>query len=151
MLKAAQIMTTSFLTISPEMTVEELARLLLRKDVNGAVVVDKKGKLLGVVTEGDLIAKEKNLHLPTIVSIFDAVVYLESSEHFKQELNRMVATRVDDIYTRDPVTIGPEVTLADIASIMSEKRIHYLPVLGKDRVEGVVGRREVLRALAENG
>ena len=149
MLKASQIMTKQYLTISPEMSVEELARLLLRKDVNGAVIVDKKGKLLGVVTEGDLIAKEKNLHLPTLVSIFDAVVYLETSEHFKGELHKMVATRVEDIYSRDPVTINLNSTLADIATIMSEKRIHFLPVLDGERVEGVVGRREILKALAE--
>ncbi len=149
MLKASQIMTKQYLTISPEMSVEELARLLLRKDVTGAVIVDKKGKLLGVVTEGDLIAKEKNLHLPTLVSIFDAVVYLETSEHFKGELHKMVATRVEDIYSRDPVTINLNSTLADIATIMSEKRIHFLPVLDGERVEGVVGRREILKALAE--
>lgn len=149
MLKASQVMTKQFLTISPEMSVEELARLLLREDVTGAVIVDKKGKLLGVVTEGDLIAKEKNLHLPTLVSIFDAVVYLETSEHFKGELHKMVATRVEDIYSRDPVTINLNSTLADIATIMSEKRIHFLPVLDGGRVEGVVGRREILKALAE--
>jgi CBS domain-containing protein len=149
MLKASQIMTKQYLTISPEMSVEELARLLLRKDVTGAVIVDKKGKLLGVVTEGDLIAKEKNLHLPTLVSIFDAVVYLETSEHFKGELHKMVATRVEDIYSRDPVTIKLNSTLADIATLMSEKRIHFLPVLDGGRVEGVVGRREILKALAE--
>jgi len=149
MLKAAQIMTKQFLTISPEMSVEELARLLLRKDVNGAVIVNKKGKLLGVVTEGDLIAKEKNLHLPTVVSLFDAVIYLETSEHFKGELHKMVATKVEDIYTRDPVTINLESTLSDIATLMSEKRIHFLPVISKDNIDGVIGRREVLRALAE--
>ena len=149
MVKAGQIMAKQFLTISPEMSVEELARLLLRKDVTGAVVVDKKGKLLGVVTEGDLIAKEKNLHLPTVVSIFDAAVYLETSEHFKGELHKMVATKVEDIYTKDPVTLEMSATLADIASLMSEKRIHFLPVMHENRVDGVVGRREVLKALAE--
>ena len=149
MLKASQIMTKEFLTISPEMSVEELARLLLRKDVTGAVIVDKKGNLLGVVTEGDLIAKEKNLHLPTVVTIFDAAIYLETSEHFKGELHKMVATKVEDIFTRDPVTIKLDSTMADIATLMSEKRIHYLPVVHENRVEGVVGRREVLRALAE--
>jgi CBS domain-containing protein len=149
MLKAAQIMTKQFLTISPEMSVEELARLLLRKDVTGAVIVDKKGKLLGVVTEGDLIAKEKNLHLPTVVSLFDAVIYLETSEHFKGELHKMVATKVEDIYSKDPVTIDLNSTLADIATLMSEKRIHFLPVINEKTVEGVIGRREVLRALAE--
>lgn len=149
MLKADQIMTKQFLTISPEMSVEELARLLLRKDVTGAVIVDKKGRLLGVVTEGDLIAKEKNLHLPTVVSLFDAAIYLETSEHFKGELHRMVATKVEDIYTRDPVTISMDDTLANVATIMAEKRIHFLPVMNAERVEGVIGRREILRALAE--
>ena len=149
MLTASQIMTNQFLTILPEMSVEELARLLLRKDVTGAVIVDKKGKLLGVVTEGDLIAKEKNLHLPTVVSLFDSAIYLETSEHFKNELHKMVATKVADIYTKTPVTIELTSTIADIATLMSEQRIHFLPVMHQDRVEGVVGRREVLRALAE--
>ena len=149
MLTASQIMTRQFLTILPEMSVEELARLFLRKDYTGAVIVDKKGKLLGVVTEGDLIAKEKNLHLPTVVSLFDSAIYLGTSEHFKSELHKMVATKVDDIYTKTPVTIDLTTSLADIATIMSEKRIHFLPVMHEGRVEGVVGRREILRALAE--
>ena len=149
MLTASQIMTKQYLTILPEMSVEELARLLLREDVTGAVVIDKKGKLLGVVTEGDLIAKEKNLHLPTVVSLFDSAIYLGTSEHFKGELHKMVATKVDDIFTKTPVTIDPNTLLADIATIMSEKRIHFLPVMHEGRVEGVVGRREILRALAE--
>jgi CBS domain-containing protein len=149
MLKASEIMTRNQLTITPDMSVDELARLFLRKDVSGAIVVDKKGKLLGVVTEGDLIAKEKNLHLPTIVSLFDAAIYLETSEHFKEELNRMVASQVEDIYTREPVTISPDTSLSDIATLMAEKRIHYLPVMENDTVEGVVGRREILTALAE--
>jgi CBS domain-containing protein len=150
MLKASELMTRRFLTITPEMSVEDLARLLLREHVAGAVVVDKKGKLLGVVTEGDLIAKEKNLHLPTVVSIFDAVVYLDSSDHFKDELKKMVATRVEDIYTREPVTIGPDSTLADAATIMAEKRIHYLPVMQDGNIDGIVSRLEILRALSGN-
>lgn len=149
MLTASKIMTKQFLTILPEMSVEELARLFLRKDYTGAVIVDKKGKLLGVVTEGDLIAKEKNLHLPTVVSLFDSAIYLGTSEHFKGELHKMVATKVDDIYTKTPVTIDLTTSMADIATIMSEKRIHFLPVMHEGRVDGVVGRREVLRALAE--
>ena len=149
MLTASKIMTKQFLTILPEMSVEELARLFLRKDYTGAVIVDKKGKLLGVVTEGDLIAKEKNLHLPTVVSLFDSAIYLGTSEHFKSELHKMVATKVDDIYTKTPVTIDLTTSMADIATIMSEKRIHFLPVMHEGRVDGVVGRREVLRALAE--
>lgn len=150
MLKTERFMSRNYLTITPEMAVEELARLFLREHVSGAMVVDKKGKLLGVVTEGDLIAKEKNLHLPTVVSIFDAVVYLDSSDHFKEELKRMVATRVEEIYSRDPVTVGPDSTMSDVATIMTDKHVHYIPVLKNGNVEGVVSRLEILRALSEN-
>jgi CBS domain-containing protein len=149
MLKASEIMTRNYLTISPDMGVDELARLFLREDVGGAVVVDKRGKLLGVVTESDLIAKEKNLHLPTIVSLFDAVIYLETSDHFKDELNRMVASQVEDIFRKEPMTILPGTTISDIATIMSEKRMHYLPVVENGVIHGVVGRREILKALTE--
>ena len=142
-------MTRDFLTITPDMSVDELARLFLRKDVGGAVVVDKRGKLLGVVTESDLIAKEKNLQIPTILYLFVAVIYLDSSDHFKDELNRMVASQVEDVFKKEPVTILPETTLADIATIMSEKRIHYLPVMKKEVIQGIVGRRDILKALAE--
>ncbi|UCF31807.1 MAG: CBS domain-containing protein [bacterium] len=148
MLKASDMMNRFFLTVTPDMGVEELARLFTRQHVSGAVVVDKKGRLLGVVTEGDLIAKEKNLHLPTVVSIFDAVVYLESSEHFKEELHRMLASQVEDIYTRDPVTIASDSVLSDIATLMTEDGVHFLPVMDGGHVVGVVGRREVIRALA---
>ena len=151
MLKASQIMTRDFLTVPTDMGVEELARLLLSKNASGAVVIDAIGKPLGVVTETDLIAKEKNLHLPTVVSLFGAVVYLESSEHFKKELQKMVATKVDDIYARDLVSIRADTSLADIASIMTEKGIHFLPVVQEDRVTGVVSRHEVLKSLAEAG
>ena len=63
----------------------------------------------------------------------------------------MVASRVEDIYTREPITIEPETNLADIATLMAEKRIHFLPVMVGPQVEGVVGRRELLKALAERG
>ena len=151
MLKAADMMNGSFLTVTPDMGVDELARLFTRQHVSGAVVVDKKGKLLGVVTEGDLIAKEKNLHLPTVVSIFDAVVYLESPDHFKDELHRMLASKVKDIYTREPVTVKPDTNLADIAPLMTEDGAHFLPVMAGPHVAGVVGRREVISALVSEG
>lgn len=151
MLKASQMMKKTFLTVSPDMGVEELARLFSRRHITGAVVVDKKGKLLGVVTGSDLIAKEKNLHLPTVVSLFDAVIYLESSEHFKKELHRMLASKVDDIYTRNPVTIKPDTTLPDIATLMTEDGIHFLPVMENGHATGIVGKREIIKALASTG
>ena len=151
MLIASKMMKKTFLTVTPDMGVDELARLFARDHNTGAVVVDKKGRLLGVVTEGDLIAKEKNLHLPTVVSLFDSVIYLESTEHFKDGLQKMLASKVQDIYSKDPVTISPDTLLPDIASAMTESGVHFLPVMEDNRVSGVVGRREIIKALARQG
>jgi len=65
----------------------------------------------------------------------------------------MLATRVNDIYTRDPETITPGTQLSDIATMMIEKGAHFLPVMEDGRVIGIISRREILQAIVrqENG
>jgi CBS domain-containing protein len=150
MLKARDIMVREFAVVKPAMAVDELARVLSGEGVSGAVVLDGDGGLLGVVTEGDLIAREQNLHLPTLVNLFGSLVYIESSGHLKEEVRRLAARRVEDIYTRDPVTVGPGITLADLASVMSERGVHFLPVMEGGKLLGVVSRREIIRAIASS-
>ncbi len=150
MLKAREIMAREFPRVPPEMPVDELARVLAGKEVSGAVVLDQAGNLLGVVTEGDLISREQNLHLPTLVNLFGSMVYLESSGHLKDEIRRLASRRVEDIFTRDPVTVGPEATLADLASVMADHGVHFLPVMEGGKLQGVVSRREIIRALASS-
>lgn len=151
MLKASEIMERDFPRVAADLKVEELARILAGKGVSGAVVEDQGGKLVGVVTEGDLIAKEQNLHLPTLVNLFGSLVYLESSSHLKEDVRRLAASTVGDILVSDPVTIAPGALLSDIASLMTERGVHFLPVVEGGKVVGVVSRREIIRALAGGG
>ena len=75
MLKARDIMTKNVITVTPQTTVRELATLLLKKKISGAPVVDEADKVVGVVTESDLIFQNKKVHLPTAVAILDAFVF----------------------------------------------------------------------------
>src|SRR3990172_4602125 len=88
-MKTKDIMTKEVVTVKPEMTIEELARLFTKHDISGAPVVDEAGGLIGIVTENDLIKMEQRLHIPTIITIFDAVIYLGSSKKFEDDLKRM--------------------------------------------------------------
>jgi CBS domain-containing protein len=83
-----------------------------------------------------------------VVSFLDAAIYLESSKKFEQEVKRMAATRVGDICNRTVVSITPDATLVDIATIMDEKKVHLLPVVANNKVVGIVGKRDVLKAVA---
>ena len=147
-MKTKDIMTKEVITVKPEMTIEELARLFTKHDISGAPVVDEAGGLIGIVTENDLIKMEQRLHIPTIITIFDAVIYLGSSKKFEDDLKRMAATKVSDIYKRDVVTITENATIEEVATIMCEKDIHHLPVVKKGKLMGIVGKKDVVRAIS---
>lgn len=149
MLTAKDLMTRDVITVGPGMPVSEMARLLVESHISGAPVVDDQGALIGIVTEKDLIESKKKLHLPTVVTLFDAVIYLESEKHFKEELKKMAASRVDDIMVRDVVTIGEETSIRDIATLMSEQGKDLLPVIREGKVVGIVGREDVVRSMIE--
>jgi CBS domain-containing protein len=148
MLTAKDIMTRDVLVVKPDTTIEELSSLLVTNEISGVPVVDDSGALYGIVTENDLISRNKRLHIPTVVSFLDAAIYLESSKKFEQEVKRLTATRVGDICSRKVVTISEDTTVMDIAEIMSEKKVDLLPVLKAGKVVGIVGKRDMVKAVA---
>ena len=149
MLKAKDIMTKDVITVKPEATVEELARLLMEHKISGVPVVDNEKKIVGIVTENDLIRKNKRLHIPTIIRLFDAY-FLIGSGKAEEEIKKMAATIVDEICARKVFSITEETSLEDIATIMAEQHIHLLPVLSGDTVVGIVGKADVVRAMTND-
>lgn len=148
MLTAKDIMTKDVVTVKPETSIEELSSILVRNEISGVPVLDDAGALYGIVTENDLIRQNKRLHIPTVVSFLDAAIYLESSKKFEEEVRRVTATKVGDICARKVVTITEDTTVVDIATIMSEKKVYLLPVVKGGRVTGIVGKRDVVKAMA---
>lgn len=147
MLKAKDIMTGNVITASPDTTVEELGRLFLEKDVSGAPVVDESMNLVGIVTENDLITTNKRVHIPTILRLFDAFIPLGTSR-IESEIKRMAATTVGEICTKDVVTVEEGASIEDIATIMTEEKIHLLPVLKEGKLVGIIGKKDVIKGIA---
>ena len=146
MLKAKDIMTKDVITVKPEATVEELARLLMNNKVSGVPVINDNKKLIGIVTENDLITQNKRLHIPTVIRLFDAFILLGSGR-MEEEIRKMAATTVDEICTKKVVSITEETTLDEIATIMAEQHVHLLPVLRESMVVGIVGKADMVRAM----
>jgi CBS-domain-containing membrane protein len=146
MLTAKDIMTRDVVCVKPETSIEELASILVQNEISGAPVLDDSGGLYGIVTENDLISRNKRLHIPTVVSFLDAAIYLESSKKFEQEVKRLTATKVGEICTRKVITIAEDASVVDIATIMSDKKVYLLPVVRHGKVLGIVGKRDLLKA-----
>jgi CBS-domain-containing membrane protein len=151
MLQARDIMTKEVITVSPRTSVLELARLLAEHKINGAPVVDDQGRMLGVVTQNNLIDRVKKFELPHVITILDAHFYLERPSTFKKNLEKLLGNLVADIMTTPPVTISPEVEVDEIASIMARQKIHTLPVLAGDKIIGIIGKIDIIRALGQEG
>lgn len=145
MQKAKDIMSKNVVTISPKATVEELARLLIKHKISGVPVVDNAKNLVGIVTENDLINQNKRLHIPTIIRLFDAFIVFGSGR-MQEEIKKMTASKVDEICTKEVVSITEETSLEEVATIMSEKNIHLLPVVRDSVVVGIVGKADVVSA-----
>ena len=149
MLTAQDIMTREVITIKESATVRELAALLLTSNISGVPVVDDSGRVIGVVTESDLIFQNKKVHLPTAFALFDAFVFLERPGKMEQELKKMAGSLVGDICTRDPVSVTPETELDELATLMAEIKVHTLPVIAEGRLVGVIGKSDIIRTIAQ--
>jgi CBS domain-containing protein len=142
-------METDVVTIGPAATVRELAALLSENNISGVPVTDQDGNLLGVVSEEDLILQDAELHFPHYIQIFDGVIYLQSVKKFEQKLQKAFGTKVADVMTAHPITVGPDATLREVATIMSQKDVNRLPVVDDEgRLLGIIARGDVLRGIA---
>jgi CBS domain-containing protein len=148
MLKAKDIMTKDVITVKPNVTIEDLARVFIKHHISGIPVVDDDGNLKGIVTDNDLISQNSKLHIPTILRMFDAFIPLGTSK-LENEIKRMAASTVQDIYKKDVITVNEEASLENIATIMSEKNIHHLPVVRDRKLIGIIGKKDLIKNIAE--
>ena len=145
--KVRDIMQAKVVTVTPDTEVVKAAQLLLEKRINGMPVVDEEGALVGVLCQSDLIFQQKELPLPSMFTLLDGIIPLKSLKAVENEVQKIAATRVSQAMTTQPITVGPESSLEEVARLMVEKKIHTLPVVEEGRLVGVVGKEDVLRTL----
>ncbi len=150
-LKATDIMQKDLPRIIAETTIEELGRIFIDKDISGLPVVDADGKLIGVVTEHDLISRNSKIHIPTMLRLFDAFIPLDGFSAFEDEVKRISAKIVGDVCNTKPITVGPDATLEDLATLMTEKNFHHIPVIDGDKLLGMVTQHDLLKGISGEG
>lgn len=150
-MKVREIMETNVVTIGPDATVRELAEILAKNNISGLPVVDESGALLGVVTEGDVILEDAELHFPHYIQFLDSVIYLESVRKFEERLRKTVGAKVADVMNSDVLTVDPDMSVRQVATIMADNNVNRVPVMEDDRLVGIVARTDIVRAIAESG
>jgi CBS-domain-containing membrane protein len=147
MLKAKDIMTRDLITVSPQTEIAGAAKILLEKRINGLPVIDDSGKLVGILCQSDLVAQQKSIPIPSVYTLLDSFIPLTSLKRIDKEVQKIAALTVEQAMTPDPVTVGPETDIEDVARLMVDKKYHTLPVVEGDQIVGVVGKEDVLKTL----
>ncbi len=145
--KVAEVMTHEVITVTPETSLRDLAKILAEKNLNGAPVVDDEGDVIGVVCESDLVNQNMPLHIPTVFVILDSIIPMENPWRLQKEFKRITATTVGDIFSKPAVCVEPDTDVAEVARIMSQRHLHTIPVLERGKLVGVVGKGDVIRSL----
>ena len=148
MLTAKDIMTREVITVQQDTPIKDLAEILWKNRISGVPVLDDNNQVISVVTESDLIDQNKKVHIPTMISLLDSVIFLESSKKTEKEIRKMSGNTVGDICASELVTVTEETGLDEIATLMSEKSVHTLPVIQDGKLVGVIGKSDIIRSIA---
>ena len=142
-MRVADIMQTGWPTLRPDQTVEDVIKLFAESGISGAPVVDGE-RLVGIVTEGDLIFRDADVKAPGFLDILGGIIPLGNWEEYRREALKSAGVTVDEVMTQDLITIPPEATLSEAATVMAEKRVRLLPVAEGEGLRGVVTRMDIL-------
>ena len=144
-MKAADVMTRSVVSIRPNASIAEMIKLMLDNRISGLPVIDDRGDLVGIITEGDCLRRTET---GTERKRPRWLEFLTGPGRLADEYIHTHSRKVADLKTRTPVTVADDTPLEEVVHIMETRRIKRLPVLRDGKVVGIVSRANLLQALA---
>jgi len=147
-MKAADVMATNVITVGPDTPVAKIAEVLLANRISAVPVVNKKGVLVGIVSEGDLIHRVEagtERHRSWWLDL------LTGRETLAHEFVMSHARKAVDVMTRPVISVTPDTPLGEVASLLEKHRIKRVPVAVNGKVIGIVSRANLIQALVNLG
>jgi CBS-domain-containing membrane protein len=144
-MKASDIMTRKVKTVSPDTRVGDVAKTMIERQVSGVPVIDKGRRVVGIVTEGDLLRRAE------LGTERRRSWWLELLTDESQQAADFVKSRglkAADVMTRSVISVSPGADLREIVDIMEKSSIKRVTVVSGGKLVGIVSRHDLLRALS---
>jgi CBS domain-containing protein len=140
------LMSTAVVSFSAEDNVEAAMRTLIDEGLSSAPVLDADGKVVGVLSDADLIVQESKLHFPTLLSVLGASIEI-GHKRFEEDLQKALGSTVGEVMSDEPVVCAEDDTVEQAATLMHDHDVAQLPVVRDGKLVGVISRTDVLRAI----
>jgi CBS domain-containing protein len=145
----ADLMNHDVVTVLPTTPLSQAIQILVDRQISGLPVVNDAGKLVGVISESDLMWREKGLDRPPYIMFLDSVIYLQNPAKHDRDLHKVLGQTVGEVMTSHAISITADATIPTAARIMHEKKIHRLPVVDtEDRPIGIITQGDIVKAIA---
>ncbi|CEG54653.1 Conserved hypothetical protein, putative Cystathionine beta-synthase protein [Stutzerimonas xanthomarina] len=149
-MKVRDLMTPNPIQIAPETAVAEIARILIEHRINGVPVTDTEGRLLGIVTEGDLVHRAADERLEPRESVWKENFYRSVFRRRTPETDKTEGRTAAQVMTREVLTVAPEDHVTVAARLLADHNIKSLPVIENERLIGIISRFDLIKRLASN-
>lgn len=145
----ADVMSRDPIVVQAQTPLKEAIQILAERHISGLPVVDEGGKLAGIISETDLMWQETGVTPPAYIMFLDSVIYLKNPATYERDLHKALGQTVGEVMSTNPITISPEKTLKEAATLMHDRSVHRLPVLDSaGQVIGILTRGDIIRAMA---
>ncbi|HOI24015.1 MAG TPA: CBS domain-containing protein [Caldisericia bacterium] len=139
-LPVRDIMKKDCISIQQNALVEEAAALMVKHRINGIPVLNEKGEVIGMITQGDLVIRATGIRLFTLWPYGS----YESNEEMMKEYHKIIGTKVSEVMNDQPITIDPDRPISYAAELMYKKRIKQLPVVENNKLIGFISRTDII-------
>jgi len=147
----SEIMTREVVWVRPHTTIKEVAKTLYLNHLTGVPVLDASKKLVGIITEGDIVMRDSHVHIPQVIQILDSFIYPTGIAEMEREMAKITALEAQQLMTREVMTVTPETSVEDLATLMMDHNANPVPVVDADgAVVGIVSKSDLVWLLARD-
>ena len=149
--KAKDIMTTNVKVAKETDTISDIANTLISEKIGGLPVVDENNKVVGIISETDIMKKEKYINPPEYITFLQGLIYLDDFKKMEHDIKDVAATQVKDLMSTDVVKVHEDDTFDDVANIMIKKSVNRVPVVDQNnKIKRIICRYDIIKSMYEN-
>ena len=146
--RAKDIMTTDVIVANKNDIIANVANLLIKEKIGGLPVVDEENKVVGIISETDIMKKESHVDSPRMLNFIQGIIFLDDMKKFEDEMRAIAAYKVEDLMSKDIITENENDTFDYVANVMINKSINRVPVVDENNfLKGIICRYDIIKAM----
>ena len=146
--RAKDIMTTDVIVANKNDSIANVAKMLIKEKIGGLPVVDEENRVVGIISETDIMKKESHVDSPKMLNFLQGIIFLDDMKKFEDELRAIAAYKVEDLMSKDIITVDENDTFDYVANVMINKSVNRVPVVDKEKfLKGIICRYDIIKAM----